>query len=131
MQITEKLSRQTYPGHYQTFKIERFTKRIMTESRCASRSFAGQGRFCGTRALCKTFCQTHEKKRPRRETFYIFFSLILLKILSEWKMDINRVFFSKIRALFQFSENDRKLKTNKVLIKFSFWLQLPQSFWSI
>ena len=35
--------RETYSEHYQTFKMQRFAKRIMTECRCATRNFQGKG----------------------------------------------------------------------------------------
>ena len=38
--------------HYQTFKMERFAKRITPECRYATRNYSGQGgEFCGTQAL--------------------------------------------------------------------------------
>ena len=37
----------TYSEHCQTFKMESFTKRMMPECRCATRSFSGQGRGGG------------------------------------------------------------------------------------
>ena len=45
--------RETYSEHYQTFKMQRFAKRIMTECRSATRNFQGKGDgdVCGTRAL--------------------------------------------------------------------------------
>ena len=41
-EFTEQLPRQTYSEHCQTFKIKRFSKRIMPESRCSTRNFSGQ-----------------------------------------------------------------------------------------
>ena len=42
VQITEQLSRQTYSEHCQTFNLERFAKRIMSECWCATRNFSGE-----------------------------------------------------------------------------------------
>ena len=51
--------------------MERFTKRIMPERRRITRNFSGKGRFCGSRAPRKTFCQKHQKKRPILEFFLL------------------------------------------------------------
>ena len=63
LQITEQLSRQRHvqEEHSQTFKMERFAKRIMPECRRATRNFSEQGRFRGTRTLRYTSCQKHRK----------------------------------------------------------------------
>ena len=55
-----------YSEHYQTFKMERFAKRIVSECRRATRTFSGQGRFHETCALR----QTREKKAPQANIFF-------------------------------------------------------------
>ena len=42
---------EAYLGHCQTFKMERFAKRIMPECSRATRNFSGQGRFRGTQTF--------------------------------------------------------------------------------
>ena len=48
---------ETYSEHSQTFKMERFAKRMRNERRCAAGHFSGQGRVCRTRALWWRFRQ--------------------------------------------------------------------------
>ena len=55
-----------YSEHYQTFKMERFAKRIVSEFRRATRTFSEQGRFHETCALR----QTREKKAPQANIFF-------------------------------------------------------------
>ena len=51
-----------YLEHCQTFKMERFAKRIMSECRYTTIYFSGQGRVRGTRAL-QAFLQKHKNKK--------------------------------------------------------------------
>ena len=45
VQIPEQLSTEVYSQHCQTFKMERFATRIVSECRRAARSFQGGGDF--------------------------------------------------------------------------------------
>ena len=62
--------------HCETFKMERFAKRIIPECRCATTNFSGQevGEVCGTKIRWYRFRQKHQKMSPRRETFWSLFS---------------------------------------------------------
>ena len=52
MQIAGQLLRERgISKHYQTFKMQCFVKRIMSECRHKTRRFSGQERFCGTKAF--------------------------------------------------------------------------------
>ena len=74
--ITEQLSTHTYSDHCQTFKIERFAKRIMPECRCAARNFqVRKGRFVELGHIDKEFVKNTRKiLRSRMEIFLSFFS---------------------------------------------------------
>ena len=105
--------RETYSEHCQTFKMERFAKRIMPECRCATRLFSGQWGWggwgvSGTRALRYRFRHKHQKKRSRRVIFWSLFSQILLKLHLNGKfnpkMNTVRAILSKIKTLFSISK---------------------------
>ena len=67
---SEQLSRQICIQ--KSFKMKRIAKRIMPECRHTTKNFSKQGRFRGTRALPKTYCQKH-KKGSTTKHFGLFF----------------------------------------------------------
>ena len=63
----------TYSEHCQTFKIERFAKRIMSKCRGATIIFQDREGFVELGPFDKYFVK-NRKKRPYRGTFWGFFS---------------------------------------------------------
>ena len=74
---------ETYSEHSQTFKMERFAKRMRNERRCAAGHFSGQGRVCRTRALWWRFRQKHKILSISQQGNI---SKLLLKSYFEWKI---------------------------------------------
>ena len=71
--------RQTYSEQCQTFKMERFTRRILPEYRCATRNFSGQrGGLWNSGPSINISSKTQEKK-PQRANILKFFLLDTLK----------------------------------------------------
>ena len=67
---------ETYSEHCQAFKMEGFAKRTISECKCTTRTFSGQGRmFVELAHFDKCLVrQKHKKKRPHTETFWSFCS---------------------------------------------------------
>ena len=75
MQVTEQLSRQAYSGHCQTFKIERFAKRIMPECTCVGTQpeiFQSRGSFMELGHFDKHFVKNTRKKCLAVKYFRVF-----------------------------------------------------------
>ena len=100
-----------YSEHCQTFKMERFTKRIMPECRCATRHFSGQGErgLWNQGTLINISSKTQKQAThgnilefsPRYSSNYI------LNEKYNPKMDTIRVFLPKIRTLFSIFKKGR------------------------
>ena len=61
MQVTEQLSRQAYSQHCQTFKVERFAKR-MSECSHIARNFQARGSFIELSHFDKHLIKNASKK---------------------------------------------------------------------
>ena len=82
----QKLLRQTYSEHCQTFKMEYFAKRIMPECRCTTRNVSEQGRGYGTSGHFNEDFVKNTRKRGQQGKILEFFSQTLLKIHFEQKI---------------------------------------------
>ena len=91
--------RETYPEHCQTFKMERFAKRIMPECRCATKNFSGQrggGGLWNWGTSIKILSKTPQKRASQGNIFEFFL------------LDTLRAFLSKIRTLFSIFKKGRE-----------------------
>ena len=80
VQITEQLSRQRLiQNTFQTFKMERFAKRIITECWCATRNYSGQGGFVELKHFDKDFVKNTTEKEALQEKILESFLLDTLK----------------------------------------------------
>ena len=93
--------------------MERFSKRIMRECSCATRSFSREGRMnCGVKVFDKDFVKNTGKRGPTGNHFGVFSPRYsrnyILNGNSNSKVGIIRDFLSKIRTLFSFSKRARE-----------------------
>ena len=110
MQITEQLSRQTYSEHCQTFKIERFAKRIIPGCRFAAINLSRQG---GRGVVELGYFNTSiniSSKTQEKEVFGVFLQDTLKTTF--WMENLteggHKAFLSKIRTLFSILKKSRE-----------------------